>query len=151
MGTRGDFGHLKLTLQNTPSKPFILQFLKTDKDFTVIEEIYNPANKNYFEFNFIEPGEYLFRLLVDENENGKWDTGDYLSGKQPEPIYLYPEPIKIRAMWDATETWVLGEANQPVSLPNDDKDSDKNRIRRGELKEGEERQNPRTANKKSEE
>ncbi|MGV0995301.1 Ig-like domain-containing protein [Empedobacter falsenii] len=151
MGTRGDFGHLKLTLQNTPSKPFILQFLKTDKDFTVIEEIYNPANKNYFEFNFIEPGEYLFRLLVDENENGKWDTGDYLSGKQPEPIYLYPEPIKIRAMWDATETWVLGEANQPVSLPNDDKDSDKNRIRRGELKEGEERQNPRTTNKKSEE
>jgi len=151
MGTRGDFGHLKLTLQNTPSKPFILQFLKTDKDFTVIEEIYNPANKNYFEFNFIEPGEYLFRLLVDENENGKWDTGDYLSGKQPEPIYLYPEPIKIRAMWDATETWVLGEANQPVSLPNDNKDSDKNRIRRGELKEGEERQNPRTANKKSEE
>ena len=151
MGTRGDFGHLKLTLQNTPSKPFILQFLKTDKDFTVIEEIYNPANKNYFEFNFIEPGEYLFRLLVDENENGKWDTGDYLSGKQPEPIYLYPEPIKIRAMWDATETWVLGEANQPVSLPNDDKDSDKNRIRRGELKEGEERQNSRTVNKKSEE
>jgi len=151
MGTRGDFGHLKLTLQNTPSKPFILQFLKTDKDYTVLEELYNPANKNYFEFNFIEPGEYLFRLLVDENENGKWDTGDYLSGKQPEPIYLYPEPIKIRAMWDATETWVLGEANQPVSLPNDDKDSDKNRIRRGELKEGEERQNPRTANKKSEE
>ncbi|MDM1042761.1 MULTISPECIES: Ig-like domain-containing protein [Empedobacter] len=151
MGTRGDFGHLKLTLQNTPSKPFILQFLKTDKDFTVIEELYNPANKNYFEFNFIEPGEYLFRLLVDENENGKWDTGDYLSGKQPEPIYLYPEPIKIRAMWDATETWVLGEANQPVSLPNDDKDSDKNRIRRGELKEGEERQNLRTTNKKSEE
>lgn len=151
MGTRGDFGHLKLTLQNTPNKPFILQFLKTDKDFTVIEELYNPANKNYFEFNFIEPGEYLFRLLVDENENGKWDTGDYLSGKQPEPIYLYPEPIKIRAMWDATETWVLGEANQPVSLPNDDKDSDKNRIRRGELKEGEERQNPRTTNKKSEE
>ncbi|WP_312133368.1 Ig-like domain-containing protein [Empedobacter sp.] len=151
MGTRGDFGHLKLTLQNTPSKPFILQFLKTDKDYTVLEELYNPANKNYFGFNFIEPGEYLFRLLVDENENGKWDTGDYLSGKQPEPIYLYPEPIKIRAMWDATETWVLGEANQPVSLPNDDKDSDKNRIRRGELKEGEERQNPRTTNKKSEE
>lgn len=151
MGTRGDFGHLKLTLQNAPSKPFILQFLKTDQNFTVLEEIYNPANKNYFEFNFIEPGEYLFRLLVDENENGKWDTGDYLSGKLPEPIYLYPEPIKVRAMWDATETWILGEANQPVSLPNDEKDSDKNRIRRGELKEGEERQNPRTTNKKSEE
>ncbi|NOJ75636.1 Ig-like domain-containing protein [Empedobacter stercoris] len=151
MGTRGDFGHLKLTLQNTPSKPFILQFLKADQNFTVLEEIYNPANKSYFEFNFIEPGEYLFRLLVDENTNGKWDTGDYLSGKQPEPIYLYPEPIKVRAMWEATETWVLGEVNQAVSLPNDEVDSDKNRIRRGELKEGEDRQNPRTANKKSEE
>ncbi|WP_413533390.1 Ig-like domain-containing protein [Empedobacter brevis] len=150
MGTRGDFGHLKLTLQNAPNKPFFLQFLKTDKDYTILEELYNPANKNYFEFNYIEPGEYLFRLLVDENENGKWDTGDYFLGKQPEPIYLYPEPIKIRAMWDATETWVLGEANQPVTLPSDDKDSDKNRIRRGELKEGEERRNSRTTNKKSE-
>ena len=151
MGTRGDFGHLKLTLQNTPSKPFILQFLKADQNFTVLEEIYNPANKNYFEFNFIEPGEYLFRLLVDENTNGKWDTGDYLSGKQPEPIYLYPEPIKVRAMWEATETWVLGEANQAVSLPNDEVDSDKNRIRRGELKEGEERSATQSDQKKSEE
>ncbi|MFV0224143.1 Ig-like domain-containing protein [Empedobacter falsenii] len=151
MGTRGDFGHLKLTLQNTPSKPFILQFLKADQNFTVLEEIYNPANKNYFEFNFIEPGEYLFRLLVDENANGKWDTGDYLSGKQPEPIYLYPEPIKVRAMWEATETWVLGEANQAVSLPNDEVDSDKNRIRRGELKEGEERSATQSDQKKLEE
>ncbi|MFV0216119.1 Ig-like domain-containing protein [Empedobacter falsenii] len=151
MGTRGDFGHLKLTLQNTPSKPFILQFLKADQNFTVLEEIYNPANKSYFEFNFIEPGEYLFRLLVDENTNGKWDTGDYLSGKQPEPIYLYPEPIKVRAMWEATETWVLGEANQAVSLPNDEVDSDKNRIRRGELKEGEERSATQSDQKKLEE
>ncbi|MFV0176817.1 Ig-like domain-containing protein [Empedobacter falsenii] len=151
MGTRGDFGHLKLTLQNTPSKPFILQFLKADQNFTVLEEIYNPANKSYFEFNFIEPGEYLFRLLVDENTNGKWDTGDYLSGKQPEPIYLYPEPIKVRAMWEATETWVLGEVNQAVSLPNDEVDSDKNRIRRGELKEGEERSATQSDQKKLEE
>lgn len=151
MGTRGDFGHLKLTLQNTPSKPFILQFLKADQNFTVLEEIYNPANKSYFEFNFIEPGEYLFRLLVDENTNGKWDSGDYLSGKQPEPIYLYPEPIKVRAMWEATETWVLGEANQAVSLPNDEVDSDKNRIRRGELKEGEERSATQSDQKKLEE
>ncbi|MFV0184189.1 Ig-like domain-containing protein [Empedobacter falsenii] len=151
MGTRGDFGHLKLTLQNTPSNPFILQFLKADQNFTVLEEIYNPANKNYFEFNFIEPGEYLFRLLVDENANGKWDTGDYLSGKQPEPIYLYPEPIKVRAMWEATETWVLGEANQAVSLPNDEVDSDKNRIRRGELKEGEELSATQSDQKKLEE
>ena len=139
MGTRGDFGHLKLTVQNAPTKPFILQFLKADKDFTVLDEIYNPAGKNYFEFNFIEPGEYLFRLLVDENANGKWDTGDFLTGLQPEPIYLYPEPIKVRAMWDAAETWVLGEANQPVALPSDNPDSDKNRIRKGQLKEGEER------------
>lgn len=141
MGVRGDFGHLKLTLQNAPTKPFILQFLKHDKDFSVIDEINSPANKNYFEFNFIDPGEYLFRLLVDENENGKWDSGDFLSGQQPEPIYLYPEVIKTRAMWDSAETWVLGEANQPVFLPSDEKDSDKNRIKKGELKDDEERTN----------
>ncbi|WP_333660292.1 Ig-like domain-containing protein [Chishuiella changwenlii] len=146
MGVRGDFGHLKLTLQNAPTKPFILQFLKHDKDFTVIDEIYSPANKSYFEFGFIEPGEYLFRLLVDENENGEWDSGDFLTGKQPEAIYLYPEIIKTRAMWDSAETWILGEANQPVFLPSDEKDSDKNRLKNGELKEDEERQNPNSRN-----
>ena len=145
-GTRADFGNLKLTIQNTPSKPFILQFLKMDKDFTVLDESYNVAGKNYFEYNNIEPGEYIFRLLVDENGNGRWDSGDYLTGVQPEPIYLYNEPIKIRAMWDSSETWILGEANQPVVLPNDDKDSDKNRLRRGELKEGEVRNTLRADN-----
>jgi len=149
MGARADYGHLKLTIQNAPSKPFILQFLKADKDFTIIDELYNEAGKNYFEFNFIEPGDYLFRLLVDENENKRWDTGDFLTGKQPEPVYLYPESLKVRAMWDSTETWVLGEANQPIGLPNDEADSDKNRLRNGQLREGEQRQGSRIDNKKS--
>ncbi|WP_313384706.1 Ig-like domain-containing protein [Chishuiella sp.] len=138
-GTRADFGNLKLTLQNAPTKPFILQLLKNDKDFTILEETYYKANTAYFEFNYIEPAEYLFRLLVDENENGRWDTGDFLTGRQPEPIYLYPEPIKTRAMWDSSETWILGQANQPVTLPSDDKESDRKRLEKGELKEGEER------------
>ena len=127
IGSRADFGNLKLTIQNAPNKPFILQFLKNDKEFSVIEETYYKPNTSYFEFDYIEPGEYLFRLLVDENENGKWDTGDFLTGRQPEPIYLYPEPIKSRSMWDSTETWILGEANQPVKLPGDETESDRKR------------------------
>ncbi len=148
IGSRSDFGHLKLTIQNAPQKSFILQFLKMDKDFSVLDESYNVAGKNYFEYSYIEPGEYIFRLLVDENGNGKWDSGDYFKGIQPEPIYLYNEPIKVRAMWDAAETWILGEANQPVILPSDEKNSDKNRIKRGELKEGEERTTSRSDNQK---
>lgn len=51
-------------------------------------------------------------------------------------------------MWEAAETWVLGEANQPVALPNDNADSDKNRIRKGQLKEGETRSSSEKGNNK---
>ncbi|HEY9543468.1 MAG TPA: hypothetical protein VIR50_07675, partial [Prevotella sp.] len=37
--------------------------------------------------------------------NGRWDTGDFDSDRQPEEVYYYPETINVRAKWDITETW----------------------------------------------
>ncbi|WP_395090650.1 Ig-like domain-containing domain [Vaginella massiliensis] len=108
-GKSMDFGNLKLTIANLPTKPFILQFLKRDKD-QLVEEFY--GNQSVFEFKNLEATEYYFRLLVDENENGKWDSGDVLKGIQPESAYIYPSLINIRKMWDADETWILGELKE---------------------------------------
>ena len=101
-----DYGNLKLTIANPPTQPFILQFIKKDKD-QILEEFY--GNQSIFEFKNLEATDYYFRLMVDENANGKWDSGDVLKGIQPEAVYLYPSMITIRKMWDANETWVLGE------------------------------------------
>ena len=45
------------------------------------------------------------RLIIDDNCNCKWDTGDFDSGLQPEMVYYYPEVIECRAKWDLTLTW----------------------------------------------
>ena len=37
---------------------------------------------------------------MDENGNGKWDTGDYSKGLQPERVYYYPHELELRAMFE---------------------------------------------------
>jgi hypothetical protein len=51
------------------------------------------------------PGKYKFRLILDKNGNGKWDSGDYVSKRQPEEVINYLGTIDIRANWDMEETW----------------------------------------------
>jgi len=48
----------------------------------------------------LTPGDYTFRVIVDENENGMWDTGDFDLKKQPEQIHTFSEPTKVRANWE---------------------------------------------------
>ncbi len=56
-------------------------------------------------FEYLEPGEYYLKLFIDENENGKWDTGEYATGRQAETTYFYPSKVVLRAFWDIEEEW----------------------------------------------
>jgi hypothetical protein len=53
------------------------------------------------------PRSYSLRLIADENNNGQWDTGNYLENKQPEKIITYPKSITLRSNWEMNETWEL--------------------------------------------
>lgn len=100
---RNDFGNLKLTLDNKPEKPFWLQLL--NKKDEVIDEVY--TTDSVFEYTYLRPDEYYFRILVDENENGFWDVADFFTKTQAEKAYVYPQTFNVRAMWDLDENWVL--------------------------------------------
>jgi hypothetical protein len=39
-------------------------------------------------------------VIHDENQNGKWDTGDVFLKKQAEKIDFYTQKVKIRANWE---------------------------------------------------
>lgn len=120
-GGREDFGNLKIRLTNAPTKPFLIQLYKKAKDYPLIKEIKAKPGANLFDFIGLIPNEYVLRILVDENENGLWDTGDFLKKLQPEPVYIYPNPIKVRAMWDMDETWIIGQAFETIPfIPVDD-------------------------------
>jgi hypothetical protein len=57
-------------------------------------------------FMDLKPDTYYARLIVDTNENGIWDTGNYAEKLQPEEVYYFPKFYKIIANWDfPDEEW----------------------------------------------
>jgi uncharacterized protein (DUF2141 family) len=85
----------------TQRKKIIIQLL--DKDFKVLQEEFD---KHKGEFTNLTAGEYLIRVILDQNGNKKWDLGNYYKNQAPETIIYYKEPvkgtmtIKLKANWD---------------------------------------------------
>ena len=91
-----------LTVEN-PQEKWLVQVLSANKE-SVVRQAKVPANGK-IAFRLIKPGEYMLRMVVDKNENGQWDTGDYVSRRQPEPIYYYQDKISARANWEHVVKW----------------------------------------------
>ena len=51
------------------------------------------------------PGDYSFKLIIDENENGKWDPINPLWKTKAEDVLLFNTPTKIRANWEIETTF----------------------------------------------
>ena len=62
-------------------------------------------------YSFLNPDSYRISAFCDENGNGKWDTGDYSSKRQPEKMFSFPKSISIRAYWDLEETFRIDSNN----------------------------------------
>ena len=60
-----------------------------------------------YRFDHLTPDNYSFRLIEDRNQNGKWDTGHYLRGIQPERVFLYDQTILIRQNWEDEMSWEI--------------------------------------------
>lgn len=58
-------------------------------------------------FDYLPPGNYSFKGIIDSNDNGVWDTGHYLKHIQPEKVYLSGQPESLRANWDWEPTWTI--------------------------------------------
>ena len=51
-------------------------------------------------FLYLKPDTYYARLIVDTNENGQWDTGNYAEKRQPEEVYYSTKAYKLLANFD---------------------------------------------------
>jgi len=101
-GSYADFGNLRIVLEGPVTYPLIMQ-LANEKGKT-LRSIY-AEGPQVFEFLNLPPSKYLVRLIYDENGNEQWDTGDYLEGRQPEPVIYYPQLIEVRANWELEQTF----------------------------------------------
>lgn len=113
-----DYGNLTILLRNHPPHPFWLN-LYDQKDLQIRSYYGTNPRVNY---RYLPPGEYYLKLLVDENEDGRHNTGDFMEQLQPEPIYIYPTNLNIRAYWDLEETWFVNDTDVPIV--NDETSSD---------------------------
>lgn len=89
-------GIQELNIQ-TEYENFTLQLLK--ENFEIVNEI---KNKKSILLKNIKPGKYKIRVLIDANNDGKWSPGNMLKQIEPEPVYMYPDLIIIRADWRTT-------------------------------------------------
>lgn len=56
-------------------------------------------------FMDLKPDKYYARLVVDLNDNGKWDTGNYADKRQPEDVFYSPVQYNVLQNWQVEETW----------------------------------------------
>lgn len=98
------YGTVKLELINAPKHSLLVQLV--DKKGEVKYE-QKGKGKTIFDFQNLNPTTYNLRVVFDVNENGKYDTGNYLNKIQPERISYYPEEIEIRANWDRDYKFTL--------------------------------------------
>ena len=91
-----DYGEITLDVKNTKKTPVIIQLTDLN-DKTIAQETTN-VSKN-ISFKYLNPNRYKIRIIYDINNNGKWDTGNYLAKKQPELVEYLPEIQEVRANW----------------------------------------------------
>ena len=85
---------------------YILQLLT--EGWEVVAEKIITENKIY-NFEHLPASIFRLRVVHDRNRNGKWDTGNYLDGVQPEKVSVYPDKVQSRLNWDVEVLWDLND------------------------------------------
>lgn len=78
----------------------------------------SPVSRGAASFTHIKPGDYFARLVVDSNNNAKWDTGLLTDSLQPEEVYYYPRKITLKKNWDVEQTWDLYSTSLDKQKPD---------------------------------
>lgn len=90
------FGVLKLDL-SAYNDPLVVEILR-DRRLDRSVSLSDPAS--ILTLNELIPGDYTFRVIRDENQNGRWDSGNLETRKQAEKIDHYSQSTKVRANWE---------------------------------------------------
>lgn len=99
--TENDFTTIEISISHAQSTQMVAQLL--DRSGKFLTETACPDGTAVF--HYVKPGTYYLCAYVDVNGNGKWDTGDYESDLQPEPLYYYPEILECKAKWILQRNW----------------------------------------------
>lgn len=114
-----EFGSFTVNLVNKPEHNFWIQLLN-DKSEPVYQKF---SNESLIKFINLKPASYKLRILVDNNDNGFWDSSDFATETLSEDVYLYKKAgdkdimtkVNIRPMWEINENWDLTKEEQSIN------------------------------------
>jgi len=98
-----DFGLYRLHAVNSSPHDRLVVQLMTESEVMLKEN--TVISEESIAWERLEPGKYIIKAFADLNHNGKWDTGDFLKKRQPEPVVYFSEVIEIRAGWSFEGDW----------------------------------------------
>jgi len=91
-----DYGNvvLRFNMLDLTKHP-LLQFVQSDE----VKMSYKLLSKEW-SMKLFPTGEYELRIVLDDNNNEKWDTGNFSQKIQPEKVIGINQKLSIRANWD---------------------------------------------------
>lgn len=97
------FGILTLEVKNLdPTADYILRLLEKDKVVFATRRYISKVFDYTARFEGLRPGTYKVEILYDANRNQRYDSGDFLYGRQPELVRRFEVPA-LKADWEVKE------------------------------------------------
>ncbi|GAB6011607.1 Ig-like domain-containing domain [Viscerimonas tarda] len=140
-----EYGKLYINIDGLyPDEQAFVELLGTS-DFPVRRA--NVKNGGVLFLN-LDPSKYFARIVIDANNNGKWDTGDYYKKLQPEEVYYYNSSWEVKAFWEVEESWnirsIEPDKQKPLEITRNkpqEKESKRKQLEQNEAKSRQQKQN----------
>jgi hypothetical protein len=87
----------------TAEENYLVQLL--DNKYKIVRQI---RNQPIARFENLAPAEYHIRLVIDRNNNQRWDPGNYFQLLEPEPIIYYRAPDGTTTIKGVLANWDVG-------------------------------------------
>lgn len=92
-----NYGTIIGEVRNPQKKGFFVELL--NEQYEVVQKVDNVLK---YEFTFVKAGTYYVRMIVDENRNNRWDSGDLEKNILPEKIIFIKDKIKLKQNFELT-------------------------------------------------
>ena len=96
------YSSVLLNIEGTPCSHAIVQLL--DGKENVLKE-YTIDGDTKLTIDYLAPGKYGFKLICDDNQNGRWDTGNFKERRQPERVFYFNQTVETKSGWDIEYSW----------------------------------------------
>lgn len=107
-----EFGKVTLKCLFYKKQSYVVQLLN-EQDQVVKEQnvslSLSSSNAVSIEFIDVPPAIYRTKIIFDDNENKKWDSGNLLHKHQPEKVIIHSKQLKVVADWEIEEEISLKE------------------------------------------